>query len=69
MNANALETTAKALVAECKGILAADESTGSIEKRFASINLPSTEENPPRLPGNADYRPGDIRLHQRGDHV
>ena len=45
MNANALETTAKTLVAEGKGILAADESAGSIEKRFASINLPSTEEN------------------------
>jgi fructose-bisphosphate aldolase class I len=45
MNANALETTAKALVTEGKGILAADESTGSIEKCLASINLPSTEEN------------------------
>lgn len=36
---------ARALVAPGKGILAADESMGTIEKRFKSINLPSTEEN------------------------
>jgi fructose-bisphosphate aldolase class I len=40
-----LETTARALVAEGKGILAADESTGTIKKRFDSINVESTEEN------------------------
>lgn len=40
-----LEATAKLMVAPGKGILAADESTRSIEKRFASINLPSTIEN------------------------
>jgi fructose-bisphosphate aldolase class I len=40
-----LETTARALVAEGKGILAADESTGTIKKRFDSIDLESTEEN------------------------
>src|SRR5215467_8817152 len=40
-----LETTAQALVAPGKGILAADESTPTIAKRFQSINLPSTEEN------------------------
>jgi fructose-bisphosphate aldolase, class I len=40
-----LQTTAKALVAEGKGILAADESTGTIKKRFDSINVESTEEN------------------------
>jgi fructose-bisphosphate aldolase class I len=40
-----LQTTAKAMVASSKGILAADESFGTIEKRFAKINLPSTEEN------------------------
>ncbi|MDA0262452.1 MAG: fructose-bisphosphate aldolase, partial [Proteobacteria bacterium] len=36
---------AKALVAPNKGILAADESTGTIEKRLSSINVPSTEDN------------------------
>lgn len=40
-----LETTAKQLVAPGKGILAADESTGTIEKRFKSINVESTEDN------------------------
>jgi fructose-bisphosphate aldolase, class I len=40
-----LETIAKALVAEGKGILAADESEGTIKKRFDSIEVESTEEN------------------------
>ena len=40
-----LESTAKALVAEGKGILAADESDGTIKKRFDSIGVESTEEN------------------------
>jgi fructose-bisphosphate aldolase class I len=40
-----LESTAKALVAEGKGILAADESDGTIKKRFDSIGIESTEEN------------------------
>src|SRR5207302_797942 len=39
-----LHETAAALVAEGKGILAADESTGTIKKRFDSIGLESTEE-------------------------
>src|SRR5689334_3464267 len=43
--AHELHETASALVAEGKGILAADESTGTIEKRFDSIALESTEEN------------------------
>ncbi len=40
-----LHSTAKALVAEGKGILAADESNGTIKKRFDSIGLESTEPN------------------------
>jgi fructose-bisphosphate aldolase class I len=40
-----LESTARALVAEGKGILAADESDATIKKRFDSINVESTEEN------------------------
>ena len=39
-----LETIARALVAPGKGILAADESTGTIEKRLKSIEVESTEE-------------------------
>src|SRR5881398_2807636 len=40
-----LESTAGALVAEGKGILAADESDGTIKKRFDSIGIESTEAN------------------------
>jgi fructose-bisphosphate aldolase class I len=45
MAAQDLHSTAKALVAEGKGILAADESTGTIKKRFDSIGIESTEDN------------------------
>src|SRR5919197_3355595 len=40
-----LNETARALVAPGKGILAADESEGTIKKRFDSIGVESTEEN------------------------
>jgi fructose-bisphosphate aldolase, class I len=39
-----LAETARALVAEGKGILAADESDGTIKKRFDSIGVESTED-------------------------
>jgi fructose-bisphosphate aldolase, class I len=45
-----LEDIAQAMVADGKGILAADESTGTIKKRFDSINVESTEDN------RRDYR-------------
>ena len=45
MSAHDLHATARALVAEGKGILAADESDGTIKKRFDSIGVESTEEN------------------------
>src|SRR5919202_1319062 len=44
MAAQELHETAKALVAEGKGILAADESDRTIKKRFDSIGVDSTEE-------------------------
>ncbi len=40
-----LENTAQALVADGKGILAADESFGTIKKRFDALNIESTEEH------------------------
>ncbi len=40
-----LQQVARALVAPGKGILAADESTGSIQKRLESVGVDSTEEN------------------------
>jgi fructose-bisphosphate aldolase class I len=45
-----LESIAKAMVAPGKGILAADESSGTIKKRFDAINTESTENN------RRDYR-------------
>uniref|UniRef100_A0A183BZB6 Fructose-bisphosphate aldolase n=1 Tax=Globodera pallida TaxID=36090 RepID=A0A183BZB6_GLOPA len=44
-NQDELRTIAKKILQERKGILAADESTGSIGKRFASIGLENTENN------------------------
>ena len=44
MSKQDLKSVAKALVAEGKGILAADESSGTIKKRFDSISVESTEE-------------------------
>jgi fructose-bisphosphate aldolase class I len=45
MGAQELHETARAIVAGHKGILAADESTGTITKRFDSIGVESNEEN------------------------
>ena len=42
---SSMQDIAKALVAPGKGILAADESTGTIEKRFKGIHLANTEDN------------------------
>ncbi len=50
MTSSALADTAQALVADGKGILAADESSPTIKKRFDSIKVKSTEEN------RRDYR-------------
>jgi fructose-bisphosphate aldolase class I len=50
MDQQRLVQTAKALVTEGKGILAADESSGTIKRRFDSINVESTEKN------RRDYR-------------
>jgi fructose-bisphosphate aldolase, class I len=44
MDVKQLQSTAQALVAAGKGILAADESTGTIKKRLDSIGVESTEE-------------------------
>lgn len=44
MNAQELIDIANALVANDKGLLAMDESTGTCNKRFASLGIPETEE-------------------------
>jgi fructose-bisphosphate aldolase class I len=50
MNLADLNKVARALVAPGKGILAADESSGTIKKRFDAINVESTEDS------RRDYR-------------
>src|SRR6185437_13461472 len=45
MDIDELKSVACALVANHKGILAADESNPTIRKRFDSIQIESTEEN------------------------
>ena len=50
MKNETLEQIAASIVAPDKGILAADESSPTIKKRFDSINAESTEEN------RRDYR-------------
>src|SRR3954453_17385225 len=45
MDEQKLHETALAIVAEGKGILAADESDSTIKKRFDSIGVESTEQN------------------------
>src|SRR5476651_890935 len=50
MNLEELNKVARAMVAPGKGILAADESTGTIKKRFDAIGTENTEDN------RRDYR-------------
>jgi fructose-bisphosphate aldolase, class I len=45
MSKQELESIAQAMVAKGKGILAADESSGTIKRRFDSIKIESNEEN------------------------
>lgn len=63
MNADILKATAAQMVAKGKGVLAADESSGTIEKRFTKIGVASTEEN------RRAYREMIITTPGLGDHV
>jgi fructose-bisphosphate aldolase class I len=67
MGETSLADTARALVAPGKGILAADESDGTIKKRFDTIGVESTEESRRAYrdllfttPGTEDYISGVI---------
>lgn len=63
MKSSQLVDTARAMVAEGKGILAIDESTGTIAKRLASVELESTEEN------RQAYRNMLLTTPGLGDHI
>ena len=60
---NTIEEIANYIVADGKGILAADESSGTIKKRFDSINTESTEEN------RRDYREMLFRASAMSDAI
>jgi fructose-bisphosphate aldolase, class I len=63
MDTNELSATARALVAPGRGILAADESSGTIKKRFDSIGVESTEDN------RRDYREMLFRAPGAGNYI
>ncbi|MDE2765073.1 MAG: fructose-bisphosphate aldolase, partial [Chloroflexota bacterium] len=63
MDIDALQQTARALVAPAKGILAADESSATIKRRFDAIGVESTEQN------RRDYRELLFRAHGGADYV
>ncbi len=63
MDLNELNATARALVAPGKGILAADESSGTIKKRFDAIGVESTETN------RRDYREMLFSTKGAGDFI
>jgi fructose-bisphosphate aldolase, class I len=73
-----IQQTAETLVADGKGLLAADESMGSIQKRFKPVGIPSTEETRRQYrelffttPGIEEYISGiilfDETIHQKTD--
>jgi len=76
MKSQTLEAIAKALVADGKGILAADETVGTLTKRFESLRIQSTPDSRRdyrellfTTPGSSDFISGvimyDETIHQR----
>src|SRR4029079_14601882 len=63
MDRATLTGTARALVAPGKGILAADESSGTIKKRFDTIGVDSAEDN------RRTYRQMLFTTPGSGDHI
>src|SRR3569833_3333028 len=63
MNLDALNKVAEAMTAPGKGILAADESSGTIKKRFDTINVECTEDN------RRDYREMMFRSAEGMKHI
>src|SRR5215813_757278 len=63
MNLDELNKVAQAMVAPGRGILAADESTGTIKKRFDAINVECTEDN------RRDYREMMFRSAEGMKHI
>lgn len=63
MNEETLRATAQKMVSENRGLLAIDESSGTIKKRFDTIGVDSTEEN------RRDYRANILRAQDLGRYI
>ncbi len=63
MSIDQLAETAQAMVAEGKGIIAIDESTNTIAKRFESVGVENTEEH------RRAYRQMLLTTPKLGDHI
>ncbi|MCK9537667.1 class I fructose-bisphosphate aldolase [Dokdonella sp.] len=63
MSIEQLESIAQAMVAPGKGIIAIDESLGTIKKRFDSVGVPNTEEN------RRAYREMLLTTPRLGEHI
>ena len=63
MNLDALNKIAAKMVTPGKGILAADKSTGTIQKRFDAIGVENTEDN------RRDYRETMFRAKEACVHL
>ncbi|MFC4819892.1 class I fructose-bisphosphate aldolase [Dokdonella ginsengisoli] len=63
MSIEELESIAQAMVAPGKGIIAIDESTATIKKRFDSVGVPNTEEN------RRAYREMLLTTPRLGEHI
>src|SRR5579871_2430172 len=63
MDLSKLNATAEKMVTPGKGILAADESTGTIQKRFDAIKVENTETN------RRDYRELLFRATEAMSHI
>ncbi len=63
MSIEELESIAQAMVAPGKGIIAIDESTATIKKRFDSVGVPNTEEN------RRAYREMLLTTRKLGEHI
>jgi len=63
MNKQELSATANAMVADNKGLLAADESTGTMGKRLDSIGVENVEDN------RRDYREMMFRSEGIGNYI
>ena len=61
--ASSLESIARAMVQPGKGILAADESTGTIQRRFDAIGVENTEDN------RRQYRGALFATEDIGDYI